>query len=70
MKKYPLTEHVVPVGCSVQHRRYGWSGEVARFAHADGRVMVIWDHGGGSRGCSLAAYEDLEVHYERPIGVR
>lgn len=61
---YSLEARVVPVGCAVTHRRWGWIGVVARYAHADGLVMVIWDHGSSQRGCSLAAYEDLEVSYE------
>ena len=46
---------IIP-GTKVRHREAGWEGVVSRFAHADGRMMILWPWGG-----SLWAYDELEI---------
>lgn len=48
MRVYPLTTKSFLPGTRVRHLEYGWLGTVSRFAHADGRLMIIWDDTGGA----------------------
>lgn len=46
-------------GHPVEHKAYGWLGEVAQYAHTKEQIMIIWQHGSSHRGASLADKVDL-----------
>lgn len=55
-------------GHPVEHKRYGWLGVVAPYAHTEHQTMIIWDHS-STRGAGLADSSDLAITVQNTLNL-